>query len=320
MSGHEPDRRGKVDAAFHWTLHNLDGVIGVAVAGVIGLLDLVGGYFSNQVTQSATLIVLAAMLIGMLAERSRRASDMKEATDDSRKALEDIAMVRALHGDEVTRALQQAREGTERWTFKGGTGTYLRAVTLPECVAEARRQRRSLTMWVDIVNPDDERACATYARFRQSFHVPEGARQDDLWTTGRTRKEGYATVLAVCWYRQRLKTLDISVYLSSTVPALRFDLSSSCLVITQEDPKRVSLLVDRARPLYDYYDAELRLVRDQARELNLRDAVPLSDEPDVEEARRLFDALALPLPAEFSDADVGEIVEKALHPRTPYQS
>lgn len=320
MGEREPDHRSRVDAAFHWTLHNLDGVIGIAVAGVVGLLDLVGGYFSSQVNQSATLIVLAAVLIGMLAERTRRASDVKEVTNDSRKALEDLAMVRALHGDEVTRALQQAREGTERWTFKGGTGTYLRAVTLPKCVAEARRQRRSLTMWVDIVNPDDERACATYARFRQSFHFPDGSRQDDIWTTGRTRKEGYATVLAVCWYRQRLETLDISVYLSSTVPALRFDLSSSCLVITQEDPKRVGMLVDRARPLYDYYDAELRLVRDQARELNLREAVRLSEEPDVEEARQLFDALALPLPVEFSDADVGEIVEKALHPRTPYQS
>jgi hypothetical protein len=102
------------------------------------------------------------------------------------------------------------------------------------------------------------------------------------------------------------------------VPALRFDLSSSCLVITQDDPRRVNLYVERGRPLYDYYVTELHLYREQAVKLSLRDAPLLSDEPTVDEARRVLDTLDLPLPVTFTDQDVSEIVDKALHAENPY--
>src|SRR5262249_7713202 len=148
------------------------------------------------------------------------------------------------------------------WVFKGGTGTYLRAVTLPECVLEAQRQRRSLSMKIDIVNPADEQVCAVYARFRRTFGQGHGGGDAAQWTPERTRKEAYATVVAAVWHRQRLDTLEIDVHLSSVAPALRFDLSDTCLIITQDDPSRVSLYVDRDRPLYDYYVTELHQSRE----------------------------------------------------------
>ncbi|WP_241519021.1 hypothetical protein [Streptomyces sp. CB03238] len=38
----------------------------------------------------------------------------------------------------------------------------------------------------------------------------------------------------------------------------------------------------------------------------------------IDEVRALFDALALPLPRTFTDADVGEVIAKALHAEDPY--
>ncbi|MEV4432984.1 hypothetical protein [Streptomyces sp. NPDC049555] len=308
-----------IEHAVAWTIRNLDGVVALAAAVTIGTLDIFGNNFDDNVTSGATLLVLAALVLGTLTERRRRVADIRSAMDGTRHALEDLTMVRSLSGAELESALDRARRSTDRWVFKGGTGTYLRAVTLPECVEIARPQRRSFTVKIDIVNPADEQACAAYARFRQTFShrlhtVPGGS-----WTTERTRKESYATVLAACWHRQRLDTLEIEVYLSSTVPTLRFDLSSTCLIITQDDPRRVNLLVERDRPLYDYYVTELHQSREQAHMLQLNRTLPLSDEPTVDETVRLFEQLGLPLPSAFTDRDVGDIIDKALHAENPYR-
>ncbi|MFI9202298.1 hypothetical protein [Streptomyces sp. NPDC053048] len=308
-----------VEQAVAWTLRNLDGVLAMAAALTIGTLDILDQKIDSNITSGAILLVLAALVFGTLTERRRRVTDIRQAMSGTRHALEDLTMVRSLSGAELESALERARQNTDRWVFKGGTGTYLRAVTLPVCVREAQRQRRSLTMKIDIVNPADEQACAAYARFRQTFAHRMHAVPAEAWSAERTRKEAFATVLAACWYRQRLDTLEVDLYLSSVVPTLRFDLSASCLIITQDDPQRVNLLVERDRPLYDYYVTELHQSREQAVTLDLSRTAPLSEEPTVDEVLRLFDGLALPLPVAFTDRDVGDIIDKALHAENPYR-
>lgn len=315
--GSEGIGRG-VERAVSWTVRNLDGVIAIAVAVAVGLLDIFSNVLHDDVVSGATLLVLAALVYGTLHDRVRRVADIRSATTGTQRALEDLTMVRTLAGAELEHALAQARRTTDQWIFKGGTGRYLRAVTLPECVREARTRRRSLTVKAEIVHPGDERACATYARFRQSFedqHSAGAAR----WTPDRVRKESYATVMAACCHRQRLDTLEIDIHLSSVVPTLRFDLSATCLIITQDDPGRVSLLVERDRPLYGYYVTELHHSRDQAMRVDLRRAEPLGPDPTVDEVRRLFDALGLPLPTAYADRDVMEIIDKALRAENPYR-
>lgn len=310
---------GRLEAGVAWVIRNLDVVIAVGLGLTIGFLDVFGDVISDDVASGATLLVLGALAIGSMNERLRRKSDIKEASEETRRALEDLAMVRSLSGDQVGEALERARQQTNRWYFKGGTGTYLRAVTLPRCVEAATRQRAQLSVKIDIINPADEQTCSAYARFRQTFARRHHSGTAQTWTPDRTRKESYATVLAACWFRQRLDTLEISVHLSSGVPTLRFDLSESCLIITQDDPNRVNLLVARDQPLYDYYVTELHQSREQAVRLDLRGITSLSEEPTVDEVRTVFDEVGLALPSVFTDADVGEIIEKALHAEDPYR-
>lgn len=309
----------RLEDSIAWAVRNADGVVAIGVALVVGLMDILDKDFDDNIVTGSILLVLAALVYGSLTERRRRLADIRAATAGTSRAIEDLSMVRTLAGPEVGLAHEQARRSTARWVFKGGTGTYLRAVTLPECVLEAQRQRRSLSMKIDIINPADDQVCAAYARFRRTFgHRQEGGVFTE-WTTERTRKESYATVVAASWHRQRLDTLEIDVHLSSVAPTLRFDLSDTCLIITQDDPRRVSLYVERGRPLYDYYVTELHQSREQAVKLDLREATPLSDEPTVDEVGRLLDRLGLPLPTSFTDRDVGDIIDKALRAEDPYR-
>ncbi|MGW7527421.1 hypothetical protein [Streptomyces sp. NPDC054783] len=317
MTRSTPQGAGRrLENGIAWAVRNLDGLVAIGVALVVGAMDVANQNMDDNIVSGATLLVLAALVYGSLTERRRRMADLQAATSGTSRAIEDLAMVRTLSGAEVALAHERARRTTTRWVFKGGTGTYLRAVTLPECVLEAQRQRRSLSMKIDIVNPADEQVCAAYARFRSTFGSGPG---DAEWTVERTRKEAYATVVAASWHRQRLDTLEIDVHLSSVAPALRFDLSDSCLIITQDDPSRVSLCVEHDRPLYDYYVTELHQSREQAVKLDLREALPLADEPTVDEVRRLLDRLGLPLPPSFTDRDVGDIIDKALRAENPYR-
>lgn len=312
-------RVGRLERSIAWVLKNVDVVVAAGVALTIGFLDIFGDVITDDVASGATLVVLGALALGSIVERVRQPASINEALAGTRRALEDLAMVRSLSGNEVGEALRKARQRTNLWYFKGGTGTYLRAVTLPQCVSAAKEQRSQLNVKIDIVNPADERACAAYARFRQMFAGRRSAATAAAWTADRVRKESYATVLAACWYQRQLTTLEMSVHLSSAVPTLRFDLSESCLIVTQDDTSRVNLLVERGQPLYDYYVTELHQSREQATVLDLRVAAPLGLEPTVDEVRVLFDDLRLPLPRVFTDADIGEIIEKALHAEDPYR-
>jgi hypothetical protein len=249
--------------------------------------------------------------VAMLRDRQRQDSTTVEVS----RALSDLSMVRVLTWSEVTAVLAEARRTTDRWVFRGGTGTYVRARTLPDCVAHARRDRRALMVRLEIIDPMDQEACASYARFRRSL-----ADDETDWTVERTQRESYATIVACCWHRQRYELLDVKIGLSRVMPTLRWDLSASGLLITQGDPRRPALYVERGKLLYDYLYTELRTSLEQARSLPLdrtRD-IELGDPPTLEEVRRLLQALDMPLPSSFTDSDVADVINRALRAENRY--
>jgi hypothetical protein len=235
-------------------------------------------------------------------------------------ALRHASMVQAVPGDEIGRLHMMARVKTDRWVFKGGTGTYLRAVTLPACVDAARKEHRPIEVQFEIIDPTDRELCARYAAFRASLEPgPDGT--GEYWTLDRTRKEAFATVLAACWHRQHFTLLKISGGLSSVMTTFRTDMSSSHVIITQESSTSPALVVEAGKPHFSAYEQELQSSFDQAKPvpLSLAREVPLSDEPAVDEVRRLFARLGLPLPSTFADTDVSDIIVKAIRPKNPYE-
>jgi uncharacterized membrane protein len=141
-----------------WIGKNADGLIGLVLAACIAILawaDVVG---TNQVN-SAVLLILAVLATTLLRDRVRsgfierdvrKVCEQVEALDTKvtgfQHALEQASKLRVLRGDAIGEALATARRDTDIWTFKGGTGTFIRAVTLPECIQRAREVGRALTV------------------------------------------------------------------------------------------------------------------------------------------------------------------------------
>lgn len=327
-----------------WIGKNADGLLALAIAGTVVVLNWLDALDASDLS-GATLVVLAVLSGTILRERAlsrsleeeiqgytaattaahtdfgQRLAAVEQQIGDTRTTLEHLSMVRVLTGREVTHALSEARRDTDRWLFKGGTGTYMRAVTLPECVANARLGQRALLVRLEIVDPNDEDACNRYARFRRSLSSqPDGT--GETWSFDRVRKESLATVLAGAWWRHKYDLLDVEIALSNTVSTLRWDLSSSSVIITQESPLGPALMIEHGRYYYDRLSTELRTSHDQAHKvpLELAKGMMLSLEPTIDQTQKFFAKIGMPLPATFTDRDIADVVRKAVKPKNPYDS
>lgn len=324
-----------------WAGKNADAVIALVLAIAVALLGL-GLNLPNEdeITNSAVLAVVALLATSLLRERSRREpvdTEVRDSlvdlraklgqletfegvVDGTKQALEETSVVRVISGAQVGHVLEEARRDTDRWFFKGGTGTYIRAKTLPECVSAARRDRRTLWFRLEIIDPTNEAVCGDYAQHRRSVEVRPDATGEE-WSLERTRKEAYATILAACWHKQRFGMLDIDIGLSQTMTTLRYDLSASRAVVTRDDPRGEALVIESGKFYYGWISAELQTSLDQARRVpveRIRTA-PLDDEPTVEEVRKLFEVIGIDLAPGYTDRDIVEITRKALRAKDPYE-
>ncbi|MFI9590953.1 hypothetical protein [Nonomuraea sp. NPDC052265] len=328
-----------------WAAQNADGAIALLLAVVVGVLGImpdkvVPTDVQTQLVNAATLVIMALVATALLRDRVRQApveetitsgalaqlpvrlsrlEEIETLVHGTRKALDALQLVRVLGSkQEIAQMHAEARQDTTRWSFKGGTGTYLRAVTLPECVAAARRDKRHLVVRVEVIDPSNVEVCETYAHYRRSLSDSPDA-TGETWTTDRVRKESYATILAAFWYRQRYGLLDIEVGLSASMTTFRWDLSATRLIMTVEDPNRAMTAL-AGTFYYENCDTELRLSFEQARRvpMDMYKKAQLGDEPTIEEVQDLFGRIGVPLPKAYDGRDVVDIARKALRAVDPY--
>ncbi|EFC85471.1 hypothetical protein [Parafrankia sp. EUN1f] len=153
-----------------WFGHYAESLISLAIAFVVAVLSLVD-VLGVEAVNSSILLVLALLATAVLRDRSHREAvegalsttrrrleevlspltgqvgrlnEVGNTVELARESLDETRPIRIISGTEVTNALAEARADTREWIFKGGTETYIRAMTLPSCVEAARRGRREL--------------------------------------------------------------------------------------------------------------------------------------------------------------------------------
>ncbi|WP_433273487.1 hypothetical protein ACQPZA_22605 [Pseudonocardia xinjiangensis] len=287
-----------------WLVDNADGMLALTIAitvGALGVLDVLGGEEIN----AAILLTLALLAATLLRDR-------KIATNN----LNQSAAVRLVHGAEVDRMNSEAHRDAGQWIFKGGTGSSLRSVTLRACVEAAREANRPVRMQIEIIDPTDEQLCRRYAEYRASLRTGSDRDQPEP-APETTSRNAFATILAICWYRQRFVLLQPEIGLSKVMTTFRWDISPTFALMTQEDRNAPAMFFDRGMSHYRAYLRELTMSFEQSRRLNLSriEEHRLSDEPTPEEVRTLFSLLRLDLPVSMTDNNVADIISRAKLPR-----
>lgn len=225
------------------------------------------------------------------------------------------AEMTVIESREIAETLDRALEGTSEWWYRGHTGRHLRSVTLPALARQARGQNRTIAVSIQVLDPSDPQACEYYATYRRGLRT---AAQDAQWTAERVSKELYATILSAFTWSTREPLLDFTVAVHGTVSVYRVDLSSRMAVITKEDPKEPALRCDSGTFFHSSYREDLRMARQQGRELDRRLRHGDLNEATVDSVRTLFRDLALDSPKLASDTFVKEIIDVATRAENPY--
>jgi hypothetical protein len=234
-----------------------------------------------------------------------------------RTELDGSAELQILTGHLIGAAFDDARRDAGWWMFRGGTGTYLRSVTLPELARASRQTGRAINVNIQILDPRDNELCASYALHRHSADVwPDNG---SPWTRDLVQKAAYATILAACWYADHYGLLKISLGLTPSWSNFRYDLTPTCLIVTVRDKGFPAYRVKADKRFYHYWETDLKIGFGQTRQVGLDRTSTLSRSPTCGEVRDLFAALDLPLNGSLHDGAVQEIIDKAIRTRvTPY--
>jgi len=303
-------------AIIEYIVEYADSLLALLVALVFAVLGPLG-LVSQAAINGSILGTLAVIAIMMLRDRGNAKSLSQKTREELRRIVADGATVLILRGTEVQAAHAEARKDTHYWFFKGGTGTYLRAVTLPKCLEDRRRR---MEFRIEIIDPRDFDACRRYDNFRLSRSQGTNG-TGDSWTEGQARLESYATIFAACWYNQYRDFLMIRVGLTRIASTFRYDMSSRQLIITRDDPELPAELVPHQAALFAAYDRELETSFGQAEPVDVvlaRQKVNLSAQPGPGEVQTLLDVLGLAPEQGLSHRDAASIVEKALNAQNPY--
>jgi hypothetical protein len=309
-----------VKRLFPWLISNADTMLALIISVLISLL-IIAGVVSSTLINGAITATLAVLAFTLLHDRR-----LQEKSREQIRRLEDKVdihnPIRYLTGNAINRAILNARSNTDQWLFRGSTATYVRVAVLPDCVKRAHRTGNEFRMRLEILDPTSTIACDNYIQLYRS--LAENSQSPEMsWTPKGTMIELYATILAVCWYKQRYKSsFSAEIGLSATASTFRWEASSHYFILTQRGPRFPAMLIGKEEPFYRLLVLELNANFHQARKLNLElaDDIKLSDEPTIEETRSLFSQIKIELSADFNDKDVSAIVAKALHDENPYET
>lgn len=213
---------------------------------------------------------------------------------------------------EISILLRAAIEPTEKWWFRGGTGRYLRAMTLPEMGKLTRDKSSGKELHVQLIDPRNEFLCEQYANYRRGLHSAKAEEQQ--WTVDRVRIEVYATILSLFVKAGEYPLLNIHLTLLPLFSSFRLDLSSQYVILTKEDSRAAGLRCDSESEFYIAYRDDLLLTARQGKEITMK---PIRTDLNVTSVRHHFADLGLALDS-VTDEFLQSIIKISQAPVNPY--
>jgi hypothetical protein len=205
------------------------------------------------------------------------------------------------------RVLRETARDTSSWRHQSVTGAVLRSCVLPVLSASSRDSRRPVTLHVDLLDPANKEACRNYRDWAGLKSVQDAQRTLTI--------EIYATVLAVCIERKRVRWLHPEIRFSRNFTAHQVDISDDLLVLSPADVSEPVCTAPQYDPLYASclrnFEARWKQAHSNKLPLQVVQWSPLHDGERIPRRNILNLFRELHLPAiDFTDGDVDAIVER----------
>ena len=163
----------------------------------------------------------------------------------------------------IQEELSKGRLSTDYWYFTGGTGMFTRAVTLPELAKRARIINKPIELKLQLIDPLNWELCQKYAEYRRGLNTASNNRK--LWTVKYVRNQSFATIVKSIIISSQEPLLEITIGLKNNFSLFRLDLSSSCVIVTKEDPREVAFIFYKSSSSFNSYYHEFKETFKQTR-------------------------------------------------------
>lgn len=225
------------------------------------------------------------------------------------------AIIEVVESPYIEEVLRQGRDRVTEYWYKGNTGRYFRAVTLPKLAEQARSENITKHIRLIILDPRNTEACKTHASFRQKLKSAEKDKQ--RWTEQRVQLELNSVIVSAYAWKAKEPLLDIDVALIDVVSFFRIDFSSRLVVITSEDERQPALMCESSSLFYQLYREDLLINFKQAKGLPKSIAgIPLKD-LNLDNTKKLLSDLDLDS-QNLDDSAIEEIIALSKKPNNPY--
>lgn len=227
----------------------------------------------------------------------------------------ELAVIEVLESPRIPELLKPGRDRVTDYWYKGNTGRYFRAVTLPKLAEQARSENITKHIRLIILDPRNIEVCKTHASFRQKLKSAEKDKQ--RWTEQRVQLELNSVIVSAYAWKAKEPLLDIDVALIEVVSFFRIDFSSRLIVITSEDERQPALMCESSSLFYKLYREDLLINFKQAKGLPKSiTGIPLKD-LNLDNTKKLLSDLGLDS-QNLDDSAIKEIIALSKEPSSPY--
>lgn len=247
--------REKLRLALSWLWVRADTLVALVLSGYFAYQGIGGSITKDQFSNAALAILtlFAFILVRDRGSREQLKSELaaiREHLSFSRHPIDIIPP------SQIQRDLERAMLDTSYWHYKGGCGTYLRAVTMRTIGEQAKKDRTPRALDIQIIDPTNLAVCESYSNYRRSVDSRSEKTLGD-WDIKHVRIEAYATVLAACVFKNIYPLVSIRLGLCGTMSLFRYDLSLSYIIITQESKAAPAMKAAKDSHYYRAYYHEL---------------------------------------------------------------
>ena len=149
-------------------------------------------------------------------------------------------------------SLLKLRQDTSEYFFRGNVGSFARTDTIPFFLNTISQPNspRNFILRLNLLDPTNKSSCEKYAKLKNAVDNKKRIAQN-------IKVDIISTVLEALKASQNNPYFKAEISFRQSPKFLRYDISSSQLLITKEDPKAAAILADNKSFLYEAIKEEL---------------------------------------------------------------
>ncbi len=220
-----------------------------------------------------------------------------------------------IYPKDIKGKFKEATENTDIWFFSGSSGKYNRIEILPKLV----KSKETINIKIILLDFKSDKLLENYISYKKSLNSNTNQKHHD--SIKLIKIEILTTIIACCYYYLKNQKLNIEIGFKSSFSLFRIDVSKSCAIVTQEDPKDPAFLFEAESHHYTYYKEEIVELFKQFEQLQIKNITNnLSTKTRIDKLdNTIISEWVMNLNISVNEEEIGIIIKNLKNNKHAYQ-